>query len=222
CTGAHGANRLASNSLLEGLVFGLHLADGLAGINGKQTEAPSRQAYTIPVYDDLSRDEALLSVSLDHESIVEMRREIRKVMWKFVSLQRDREGLLEATQNLHNLRTSMHTNGSTRQNNVVEWRETVNMLKVADLVTAAALQRCESRGSHSRLDCPVQSDLLTGRHYVFQPVLDGISQQITMPQGVTSKTTQDGRKGTSLLYYEGDGDSSMCMVEERGEVIFNG
>ncbi len=216
CTGVHGANRLASNSLLEGLVFGLHLADGLAEINGKKADAPSRQAYTIPVYDDLSRDEALLTVSPDHESILQMRREIRQIMWKFVSLQRDREGLLEATQNLHNLRTSMLTNGSTRQNNVVEWQETVNMLKVAELVIAAAFQRRESRGSHSRLDYPVLNEMLTGLHYVFQPVFEGISK------GAESKASQGGRKGIPLLYYEGNGVPIMCTEEEREEVKFNG
>jgi L-aspartate oxidase len=215
CTGVHGANRLASNSLLEGLVFGLHLADGLAGINGKQVDAPSRHAYTIPVYDDLSRDEALLSVSPDHESILQMRREIRQIMWKFVSLQRDREGLLEATQNLHNLRTSMLTNGSTRQNNVVEWQETVNMLKVAELVIAAALQRRESRGSHSRLDYPVLDEMFTGLHYAFQPVFERVSK------AAESKAPLGGRKGTPL-FYEGNGGPIMCTEEQREEVKFNG
>src|SRR5437763_16376001 len=89
CTGVHGANRLASNSLLEGLVFGLRLADGLAGITGEQARASSRHVLTIPVYDSLSREEALLSVRPDRESIHQMRHEIRQVMWKYVSLQRD-------------------------------------------------------------------------------------------------------------------------------------
>jgi len=209
CTGVHGANRLASNSLLEGLVFGLRLADGLAGINDEQLKASSRQVITVPVYDDLSREEALLSVGPDRESILQMRREIRQVMWKYVSLQRDRQGLLEATQQLHNLRISMLTNGSTHQNNVVEWLETVNMLKVAELVIAAALQRRESRGSHWRLDYPVPNEMLTGRHYAFQPVLAGFSQEGATLRGVP---LQGGRKGTPLLYYEGNGDHDSYIV----------
>src|SRR6266516_5989362 len=170
CTGVHGANRLASNSLLEGLVFGLRLADGLAGINDKEADASSRQVLTVPVYDDLSREEELLCVRPDRESILQMRREIRQVMWKYVSLQRDRQGLLEATQQLHNLPTTLLTNGSAHHNYIVEWLETVNMLKVAELVIAAALQRRESRGSHWRLDYPVPNEMLTGLHYAFQPM----------------------------------------------------
>jgi L-aspartate oxidase len=216
CTGVHGANRLASNSLLEGLVFGLHLADGLAGISSKQADAPSRQALTIPVYDDLSREEALLSISPDRESILRMRREIRQVMWKHVSLQRDQQGLLEATRQLNKLHAPLLATGSTHQNNVIEWLETVNMLKVAELVIAAALQRRESRGSHSRLDYPVLNEQLTGLHYAFQPVLEG-----TILQG--------GRKGAPLQYNDENGDNDSYIVgacpcgrPREGEEVTNG
>jgi len=176
CTGVHGANRLASNSLLEGLVFGLRLADGLAGRIAEQAIASSRLALTIPVYDDLSSEKALLSVKPDRESILQMRREIRQIMWQYVSLQRDRQGLHEATQQLHDLHHHMLTKGSTQQNNSVEWLETVNMLKAAELVVAAAHQRRESRGSHWRLDYPVPNEVLTGSHYVFQPLLIGSAE----------------------------------------------
>jgi L-aspartate oxidase len=211
CTGVHGANRLASNSLLEGLVFGLHIADGLAGIKDEQTDAPSRQAITIPDYDELSREEALLSVRPDRESILGMRREIRQLMWKYVSLQRDQQGLIEARRQLHNLRTSTLTTGSTHQSNEVEWLETVNMLKVAEIVIAAALQRRESRGSHSRLDYPVLNEKLTGRHFAFRPVLEDIFE------GVLPQFLQSGSE-----YYGENGKSEMYIVDGREEIIFNG
>jgi L-aspartate oxidase len=211
CTGVHGANRLASNSLLEGLVFGLRLADGLAGINDVQIDTSSRQALTVPVHDDLSNEVALLTINPDHESILQMRRGIRQIMWKYVSLQRDRQGLLEARRQLHSLGASMLENGSTYQNNVVEWRETVNMLKVAELVIAAALQRRESRGSHSRLDYPVQDEMLTGRHFTFQPVLERIST------GAVSLASHNYNK-----YNSENGETGTYMLGEREEMIFNG
>jgi succinate dehydrogenase/fumarate reductase flavoprotein subunit len=133
-------------------------------------------------------------------------------MWKYVSLQRERKGLLEATRQLHNVRASVLSNGSTHQNNVIEWRETVNMLKVAELVIAAALQRRESRGSHSRLDYPDLEDMLAGRHFTFQPVFDETSK------GASS----GGRKGMPLLDNVRNGDLTMYSVEDREEMIFNG
>ncbi len=93
------------------------------------------------------------------------------------------------------------------------------MLKVAELVIAAALQRRESRGSHSRLDYPVLNEQLTGVHYAFQPVLEE-SLQGTTSKGAISKG--DMPKGSPLLYYEGNGGPTMDMMEEREEVIFNG
>ena len=85
------------------------------------------------------------------------------------------------------------------------------MLKVAELVIAAALQRRESRGSHSRLDYPVLNEMLTGRHYVFQPVFEGISK------GDMLQASQGDSK-----YYRGNGGPGTYMMEEREEIIFNG
>jgi L-aspartate oxidase len=176
CTGVHGANRLASNSLLEGLVFGLRLADRLAGTVPEQAIPSSRRAITIPVYDDPSQEEALLRIELDRENMLDMRCKLRQIMWQYVSLRRDQQGLLEARHQLHSLCDLMLARGIARQNHEkVEpaWLETVNMLKVAELVIAAALQRRESRGSHWRLDYASPNDTLTGCHYVFQPIVPG-------------------------------------------------
>jgi L-aspartate oxidase len=177
CTGVHGANRLASNSLLEGLVFGLRLADGLARAIPEQAVPSSRQAITVPVYDDPSHEEALLRIQPVRETILHMRSEVRKIMWQYVSLLRDQQGLLEARQRLYNAQHSVlasEPEKQSRQNNSSEWMETVNMLKVAELVIVAALQRHESRGSHWRLDHPNADDALTGIHYAFVPQEDRI------------------------------------------------
>ena len=170
CTGVHGANRLASNSLLEGLVFGLRLADGLAGKLAEDAP-PARRAIAVPVYDDLQRHTSLLRISPDRESITTARRELRQVMWQYVSLRRDEEGLLEARARINALAMRLlatHTRTPDASITLPAWYETVNMFKVAELVIAAALQRRESRGSHWRSDHNVLDASLTGCHYVLQ------------------------------------------------------
>ena len=173
CTGVHGANRLASNSLLEGLVFGLRLADGLAGKADVREVLSSRRAVTMPVYDDRSQEEARLHIELDRESTLQVRREVQKIMWQYVSLCRDREGLLKARGQIYDLRDTMLAKGTARRDEekaTAGGLETVNMLKVAELVIAAALQRRESRGSHWRLDYGTADETLAGCHFVFQAV----------------------------------------------------
>lgn len=171
CTGVHGANRLASNSLLEGLVFGLRLADGLAEPQQRLTVSAGRIPLPISVHDDTRYDADLLCVQPDDQLIGQMRREIRQLMWEYVSLRRDQEGLLKARVRLLELRASLQ-NGEAAvapivSSNQSSWRETVNMFKSAELVITAALQRHESRGSHWRSDYQQRDKDLAYCHYVF-------------------------------------------------------
>ncbi len=174
CTGVHGANRLASNSLLEGLVFGLRLADGLAEPGQRQHVSPGRVALDVALSPDPDVGADLLSIQPDEQRIGQVRNEVRRLMWHYASLRRDEEGLLEARLQLETLRTEL-----LRTNPVlnpppaarIAWRETVNILKVAELVSAAALQRRESRGSHWRSDYPQSDEQLAGTHYVLRPAL---------------------------------------------------
>lgn len=186
CTGVHGANRLASNSLLEGLVFGLRLADGLAGKLDEDAQ-PARHAITTPVYDDLQRYTSLLRISPDSESITAARRELRQVMWQYVSLRRNEDGLQEAHARLHALEARLLATHSTVESSVAPaWHETVNMFKVAELVIAAALQRRESRGSHWRSDYDLLDPALEGCHYVLQPVRTAFVEADFQPVGTRS------------------------------------
>ncbi len=186
CTSVHGANRLASNSLLEGLVFGLRVADSLTGGNGTWEPHSSRKYFPI------QETYPFKSVYVVHETtIAEMRRQVRSLMWQYVSLSRDQEGLLEANRRIHELKQTMSTMRSRSAaqphpssfidisqplsvyssddpcgHHGVEWMETGNMLQVAELIIAAALQRHESRGSHWRLDYPQLDESLSSSHYV--------------------------------------------------------
>jgi L-aspartate oxidase len=172
CTGVHGANRLASNSLLEGLVFGLRLAAGLAEPASKQPVHSGRVAYDVPVYDDPAYDADLLRIQPDEQSIALARRQVRQLMWQYVSLRRDQAGLLEARRQLHALRQDLLNADPvpfTQPAVWAAWRETVNMFKSAELVIATALQRRESRGSHWRGDYPQLDEQFARTHYVLRP-----------------------------------------------------
>ena len=175
CTGVHGANRLASNSLLEGLVFGLRVADVLNSSVALTEISTSKRTIPVPF-----QEKVLLtgnSTPLDIGDVADVRREVRSIMWQYVSLCRDQEGLLEAQQRIYILRRAMlalsqQNNGPTVD--TPRWQETKNMVQVAELVIAAALQRCESRGSHWRRDYEQLDESLTGCHYVFHKAISTV------------------------------------------------
>jgi L-aspartate oxidase len=129
-TGVHGANRLASNSLLEGLVFADRAGRALQDDDG------DRSATIPPVASE--RDPGL------DDDCEPIRQEMRQLMTGYVGLQRTEASLLHAEQSLATL-TARTPEGA--------WR-TRNQLLVASLITQAARRRRESRGGHRRLDYP--------------------------------------------------------------------
>jgi L-aspartate oxidase len=134
-TGVHGANRLASNSLLEGLVFadraGRALARALRISSGELPMKPGN----------------LIEESGADERCEEIRNAMRQLMTADVGLQRSESSLLHAEQELARL-----TSGTPSD----AWR-THNQLLVATLITSAARRRRESRGGHRRTDYPPAS-----------------------------------------------------------------
>jgi L-aspartate oxidase len=168
CTGVHGANRLASNSLLEGLVYGLRTADSLVGVFPEV--ASSQRNITFVPYDDVQGEMALFG-HVDERTIKQLQRELRQVMWQYVSLCRDEQGLREASRKVQALGHKLFTGTTARQEDgkfIPRVTEAVNMLLVAQLVVLAALERCESRGSHWHLDYQATDDSLAAHHFVFQ------------------------------------------------------
>jgi L-aspartate oxidase len=181
CTGVHGANRLASNSLLEGLVYGVRVADGLTDMMESvpatpftsKTIPPQRHISLIPY--TAKQEEVLSSGSADEHIIHQVRHDLRQVMWQYVSLCRDQDGLLEARRKILAFRkvfSSMTIEAGRYVDTKVVPRliETTNMLQVAELVVAAALERRESRGSHWRQDYQSPDERLAKQHYAFQHV----------------------------------------------------
>ncbi len=147
CTGVHGANRLASNSLLEGLVFGALAAEAMIA------EAPVEEVKGLAVFggsEDVT-GEAATERWID---------ELRGVMWKDAGLLRDANGLQKAQRGLAALAVTMPRGLFLR---AVEAR---NLHAVAEMIVSSALGREESRGAHYRNDFPLRDAV--GKHSVIR------------------------------------------------------
>ncbi len=152
CTGVHGANRLASNSLLEGLVFGALAADAMSGDTSPLPPANSQKHASVqPNLPVGSTPDA------DTERWVE---DLRRNMWKYAGLLRDAKGL-EAMQHTLSALAGTMPRGLSRR--AIEAR---NLHTVATIIVASALGRHESRGAHFRNDYP-QHDVVA-LHSVMQ------------------------------------------------------
>ena len=154
CTGVHGANRLASNSLLECLVYGAR-----AGTNAAMFAAAQVPDHPpdLPMLGDTSTP-----IETDLTAIENAKNVIRETLWENVSIERNGEGLSQTLAELQDLTTSLENLQTTAlpllQTTDVEVIEAVNMLHVALMITRSALVRTESRGAHYRADFPTQND----------------------------------------------------------------
>ncbi len=130
CTGVHGANRLASNSLLEGLVY------------GARTGKAALRSPVVP------SDNTTLSFKISSmPECDEIRRALRKLMWERVGIIRCGESLGDAREKLLMWEESLVKNYSTRQE-----LELKNMITVAGIIVKSALARAGSVGAHYRSD----------------------------------------------------------------------
>lgn len=144
-TGLHGANRLASNSLLECIVSAHELANYLSFMN---LVPPSKIDENIKkVIDSYS-----IPISEDDYDVESMKSELENIMWENAGILRTEESLLKGLDLVFALKNKFGR--KTRCLNKSEY-ELKNMLTVAQLIIKSALKRQESRGAHCRLDCPV-------------------------------------------------------------------
>jgi L-aspartate oxidase len=139
-TGVHGANRLASNSLLEGLVFAERVARDLESVTPLGSE-PAEEAWQVPVL----TDRGAAQVAADA---------VREVMWKYAGIARTAKGLRRAVAELADIESRL-PRGATEEQNLVE---------TARLIAEAALLRKESRGGHYRTDFPRREGKWRGKH----------------------------------------------------------
>jgi L-aspartate oxidase len=148
CTGVHGANRLASNSLLEGLVYGARAARTM-----RQEMRPSLAHAVTP------SATAIQSNGSSNETEKFIQR-IQAIMWHNVAVVRDGKTLKQTVADLSDMLESIPKSGDRRA------REAANILHTGILITRSALAREESRGAHYRLDFPIKNDRKFGKHSV--------------------------------------------------------
>ncbi len=136
CTGIHGANRLASNSLLEGLVFGEKIAQKINSSKMKRRNIEITDVY-LPEYEEAFNGEVL-----------KIKEEIREIMTVYVGIIRNKEGLDTARTKIDDYKNIIY-----RKEPVLPTHfEIFNMLQLAEIIIKNSLLREESRGGHYRSD----------------------------------------------------------------------
>lgn len=143
-TGLHGANRLASNSLLECVVSAYELADFLSFANLETPKIIDKKIMeTIDLYSQ--------PISNSDYNIKKLKSKLKEIMWNKVGIIRNEKDLTKALDEISELKREFQRNRKCLNIQEYEYR---NMLTAAELVTKCALERKESRGAHSRSDFP--------------------------------------------------------------------
>ena len=181
--GVHGANRVGGNSLAECIVF---------GARSGRAAALFAKSEPLPVFDrEVVEREVRHVNSIEGRSTVsyeDVRRELRNIMWKYVGVIRDGEGLKRALESLDKLKKLMAEArveaSHTYAVDEVRFLETLNMLRVAELIVKAAFMRRESRGAHYRLDYPQRNDSEWLAHIVFR-YEGGVLRSYKIPVTIT-------------------------------------
>jgi L-aspartate oxidase len=163
CTGVHGANRLASNSLLEGLVFTRRIAEDIAA---SDLGRPDSEAALSPDGPGFAPAEPVTPVALaDRHALQRARRALQEAMTSGAGVLRSGDSLVRAAGTLRMVAPAAAGRGT------VAW-ELANLVTVATAIVAAAYARTETRGSHWRDDFPATDERWLG-HLVGALTPDG-------------------------------------------------
>ncbi|MEO6434525.1 MAG: FAD-binding protein, partial [Tepidisphaeraceae bacterium] len=161
CSGLHGANRLGSNSLLEGLAFGARAgADATKAAKDDATKFPLAIEASVPPSTKTELD------------VADVKSSLRAVMWRNVGIERSGERLTETREivafwSRYVMDKTFDPQKLGAATAIAGW-ELQNMLTVCHLIATAALTRTESRGAHFRTDFPTRDDANWRLHLLWQ------------------------------------------------------
>ncbi|MEJ2281950.1 MAG: FAD-binding protein, partial [Candidatus Bathyarchaeota archaeon] len=154
CTGVHGANRLASNSLLESVVFSSLGAKVINEYINNKIESLKKPITSV------------VSKNIETQEIRYLKVELRKSMWDYVGIVRNEEQMALMIRKLENINARLSKLCNDGIN--TGYLELINMAMVAKLITTAAQIRKESRGTHYRSDYPTEDNKNWLKHICFQ------------------------------------------------------
>jgi len=158
-TGVHGANRLASNSLLEGLVFGARAAAGMLDRRPKfAPPAPMKNSKAACASSAVAAGGPSHNNPAGHQDLERCLQEARCLLWEKVGIIRDGKELCQAIKQLESFQPVAPLVPSRRHH------EAKNILEVGTLIARCALSREESRGAHYRSDFPLRNDSAAPKH----------------------------------------------------------
>lgn len=155
CTGVHGANRLASNSLLEGIVFGQRIVDNAEEILYR------RHIAVDEIFANIDRNWVFTSQAGTIEP-PEAKAKLQAIMWENVGIIRNEEGLKQANLGIEEIYSNIAPG-----DDLLAYYEIINMITAARIIIQAALWRKESRGGHYRSDYPRRDDMRWLKHTSF-------------------------------------------------------
>ncbi len=144
CTGVHGANRLASNSLLEGLVFGRRIATYLSTLSFEQPGVSNKNKQ---IKQMMGKPE------------LPTKKQIQEIMTTYVGIQRSKVGLSHAINWFEKYRDYISFQFFNVNNFTKDEIERINMLTIGWIIATSAIKRTESRGGHYRIDYPQRNDV---------------------------------------------------------------